>query len=197
MQEEVDTVKQRKNEFFTVPNMLSLFRLALIPVYVILYRKASTPADYAVASAILAVSCLTDMFDGRIARRYNMVTTVGKLLDPLADKMTQFALMICLVEEYPVIWPLIALFVVKESFQLLAGWLTYRKGKMLTCALLSGKISTTVLFVSLIVIVLFHQKMTTPIILWISVVDSVFLLIAFAHYVLTYWKKSSLIQDIA
>lgn len=189
-------MKDWKKEILTIPNLLSLFRLALIPVYVVLYLNAVAPVDYAVAAAVLAVSCLTDMFDGKIARRFNMISTVGKLLDPVADKATQFSLLLCLAIEFPVLWTLMFLFVIKESFQLIAGWIAYRKGKMLKGALMTGKICTTVLFLSLIVMVLFHHRLSPPVVHIITVIDGLFMLIAFGHYALTYYQKTSMIQDI-
>lgn len=189
-------MKDWKKEILTVPNFLSLFRLFLIPVYVVLYLRAKTPAQYAVAATVLAVSCLTDMVDGKIARRYGMVSNVGIVLDPVADKATQLSLLLCLALEFGVLWPLVALFVVKESFQLLAGYLAYRKGKMMKGALLSGKICTTVLFFSLIVMVLLHEKITDTAVCVICIVDSVFMLVSFVHYVIAYTRKTPMIQDI-
>ena len=78
-------IKDWKKEVFTIPNLLSLFRLLLIPVYVVIYLNADSLADYYIAAAILAVSCLTDLVDGKIARHFHMISTLGKFLDPLAD----------------------------------------------------------------------------------------------------------------
>lgn len=184
-----------KKDLFTIPNMLSIFRLALIPVYVVIYLNATDTADYFIAGAILAVSCLTDMIDGQIARRFNMISTIGKFLDPVADKATQFTLTVCLAIRHPILWNLAALMIVKESFQLIAGIIQFRKGKMLTGALITGKISTAVFFISLIVMVLF-PNMDPAIIRWITVVDGIFLLISFGHYIMTYYKKSPMIQNL-
>lgn len=189
-------MKDWKKELFTIPNLLSFFRLALIPVYVIIYLNAHTSADYAIAASILAVSCLTDMIDGKIARHFNMISTFGKLLDPIADKATQFSLLLCLAIEFPVLWSLMILFVIKESFQLIACWIAYCNGKMLKGALMSGKICTTVLFVSLIVMVMFHHQLTPPVIHIITFIDGLFMLIAFIHYAMTYFTNTSMIQDI-
>lgn len=188
-------IKDWKKDVFTIPNMLSLFRLVLIPVYVYIYLNATEMAHYAIAAGILAVSCLTDMIDGKIARHFNMISTVGKILDPVADKMTQFTLMVCLAVRHPVLWLIAGLFFVKESFQLIAGFLTLRKGRMLTGALISGKICTTVLFLSLIVMVLMPD-LKDDIIGLIAVVDGIFMLIAFADYVRTYYKNTPMIQEI-
>jgi cardiolipin synthase len=190
-------IKNWKKDFLTIPNMLSLFRLLLIPVYMVIYLRASQPAHYYIAGGILAVSCLTDMMDGKIARHFNMISTVGKILDPFADKITQFTLILCLAIRYQYLplWIVVGLFVLKESFQLIAGILTIRKGKMLTGALLTGKISTAILFISLIILVLMPNLNKTTICA-IVIVDGIFLLISFADYIRTYYKKTSMIQQL-
>lgn len=188
-------IKDWKKEFFTIPNLLSLFRLVLIPVYVVLYLNAQDATDYFIAAAILAVSCLTDLIDGKIARQFNLVSTVGKILDPVADKATQFALILCLALKYPVLWYLVGLFVVKESFQLIAGGLRLRKGRMLKGALLSGKICTTVLFVSLILMVLL-PNLSNFAVNTIAVIDTFFMLFAFADYALAYFRNDTKFQSI-
>jgi len=188
-------IKNWKKEMFTIPNLLSLFRLVLIPVYVAIYLNAHDSADYFLAAAILAVSCLTDMIDGKIARHFNMISTVGKILDPVADKATQFTLIICLSLKYPVLWYLVALFFVKESFQLIAGGIRLRKGRMLKGALLSGKICTTVLFLSLIIMVLL-PGLDNKYVYGIAVVDTIVMLFAFGDYILAYFKNDSKFQSI-
>jgi len=188
-------IRDWKKDLFTIPNFLSLFRLVLIPVYVVIYLNAVEFADYAVAAGILAVSCLTDLIDGKIARHFNMISTVGKFLDPVADKATQFTLMVCLAIRHPVIWTLAVIMFIKESFQLIAGIVQFRKGNMLTGALITGKICTTVLFISLILLVLM-PGLKQEIIHIITVVDAVVMLISFAHYALTYYKKTPMIQAI-
>ncbi len=177
-----------KKEVFTIPNLLSLFRLILIPLYVYIYLNAQSATDYYISAGILAVSCLTDMIDGKIARRFNMITNLGKVLDPLADKVTQFTLVVCLAVKHPVLWIMAGLLIVKELFQLIAGALLLRKGLILRGAQYSGKISTTVLFVSLIVLVMLPMISETAV-LWITVVDCIFLMVAFIDYFLVYVRK--------
>ena len=187
--------KDWKRELLTIPNLLSLFRLVLVPVYVVIYLNAENAADYYLAASILAVSCLTDLIDGKIARHFNMISNVGKILDPFADKVTQFTMVVCLAVKNPVLWILIALFVVKESFQLIAGFLIVRKGKILSGALLEGKISTTVLFITLVFMVLIPE-MPYPWVVAITVLDSLCLLISFIGYLRVYITKSSMIQEL-
>lgn len=183
-------VRDWKKEILTIPNLLSLFRLVLIPVYVVIYLNARDSADFYLAAGILAVSCLTDLIDGKIARHFNMISTLGKILDPLADKATQFALIICLAMRYPILLFLVALFVIKESFQLIAGCVNLRKGKMLKGALISGKICTTVLFLSLILMVMLPE-LGEPAVRIITYVDAVFMIVSFTEYVITYIRREN------
>ena len=188
-------IKDWKKDLFTIPNMLSIFRLLLIPVYIVIYLNADDNVDYYIAGGILAVSCLTDMIDGQIARHFNMISNIGKILDPFADKITQFSLIVCLVVEYPVLIPLMVLFIIKELFQLIAGFLTVRKGKMLTGALITGKISTAVLFISLTALVMFPQIDILYVDI-ITIVDGALLLASFIHYAITYFTHGAMIQDL-
>lgn len=188
-------IKDWKKEIWTIPNLLSLFRLILIPVYVVIYLNAREISDYYLAAGILAVSCLTDLIDGKIARHFNMISTVGKILDPLADKATQLTLILCLAMKYPVLWYLVTIFVIKESFQLIAGGINLRKGKMLKGALITGKICTTVLFVSLIVMVMI-PGLDTGIINAITIIDILFMLASFIDYLYTYCKKANRFQPL-
>ena len=182
-------IQNWKKQIFTVPNILSLFRLLLIPVYIHIYVNAQTTADYHLAAAILAVSCLTDAVDGQIARRFNMITVVGKVLDPLADKITQFTLIICLAMRHPVMWSIIGLFVAKELFQFTAGYIIVRHGRILKGAQISGKICTTVLFTSLTLLVLMPDIHPNWVV-GITITDGLFLLIAFVDYIFVYIRKS-------
>ena len=188
-------IKDWKKEILTIPNLLSFFRLILIPVYMVIYLNAQEGKDYLLAGSILAGSCLTDMVDGKIARAFNMITTFGKFLDPLADKLTQFALLLCLAIRYPVLWAVFSLFVLKELFQLFAGIITAKHGYILKGALISGKICTTVLFVSLVAMVIFPEIKSSTINL-IAMADGVFLMIAFADYLLTYLGKKNRFQPL-
>lgn len=188
-------IKNWKKEIFTIPNFLSLFRFCLIPVYLYVYLHATSAKAYIIAGTILAVSCLTDMIDGKIARHFHMISTVGKVLDPLADKATQFAMTLCLSLNHPVLQPVLLLFIVKELFQLIAGILALRKGQMLPGALFAGKLCTTVLFVSMILMVLFPE-LPSAIINGMAILDAGFLAISFVSYVLAYYGKNKKVENI-
>ncbi len=188
-------IRNWKKDICTVPNLLSLFRLLLIPVYIYIYLNASVPEHYLLAAAILAVSCLTDLVDGKIARKFNMISTLGKFLDPLADKATQLSLILCLAMRHPALWALMVLFVIKEGFQLIAMIITLRRGKALDGALMSGKICTTVLFVTLIIMVLL-PGLSTAAANTMTGICFVFMVIAFVDYIRAYYGKDKKIYDL-
>ena len=188
-------IKNWKKEIWSIPNMLSMFRLLLIPAYIFIYLNAEQKSDYFLAAGILAVSCLTDLVDGKVARQFNMVTTLGKLLDPLADKVTQLTLILCLAIRHHFLWYLVAVFLVKESFQLIAGGINWHKGKILKGALMSGKICTAVLFISLIILVMLPDIETSAANAIITI-DILFMLISFTNYLFTYFNPKHHFQSL-
>lgn len=188
-------IQNWKKEIFTIPNMLSLFRLALIPVYVSIYMNATTPQEYYLAGAILAVSCLTDLLDGKIARHFHMISRIGIILDPVADKLTQFTLTLCLSAKYPVLRFVLVLFVIKEGFQGIVGLVHLRRGKMLPGALMAGKVCTAILFLSLVTLVMIpdmNQRLVTA----IAVIDTASLFYSFVCYIFAYYGKNVKTQDL-
>lgn len=182
-----------KKEVFTIPNLLSLLRLAMIPVCVLLYRGADSSRDYLLAGGILACSCATDLLDGFIARRFHMISGLGKVLDPLADKATQFALTVCLCSRYPVLVSVLVLLIVKESFQIIAGLIHLRRGAMLPGALLAGKVSTAVLFISLILLVALPEVSEVTV-RHITLINMLFLTLSFWGYLHAYFGNSGILK---
>lgn len=146
-----------KKEIFSIPNLMGYFRILLIPVFCYLYLTAENEHEYFLAALVVLISSLTDLFDGKIARRFHMVTELGKALDPIADKLTHAALAICLATRYPLMWVLIALLAVKEGYMGIMGLIFLRKGKMLNGAMWFGKVCTAILFAGLFVLFLFPE----------------------------------------
>lgn len=140
----------QKKDILTIPNLLSLFRLLLIPAIVLLYAKEY---HYASVSLIL-LSAITDIVDGWIARHFNMISDFGKFLDPVADKLTQIALLSCLLIRYPWTILLIGLLVIKDLFQLIYGIIVLKKTDMMNSAKWFGKLNTVVLYTSMILLFL-------------------------------------------
>lgn len=188
-------IKNWKKEILTIPNLLSIVRLLMIPVYVSLYLHAKTPRNFIAPGIVLAVSCLTDALDGYIARRFHMVSLLGKVLDPLADKATQLALVLCLGLKYPVMKWMLALLLLKEGFQIVACIVNFRRGKMLLGALPAGKLCTAVLFTSLIALVVF-PGLDDRLVMAMVAADCIFLTISFLSYVLAYHGRHPRTRDV-
>lgn len=142
----------RRENILTVPNLLSLFRILLIPLIIWLY---CTQQQYVLTVIIIAISGVTDILDGKIARKFHMVSDVGKVLDPIADKLTQAALVICLITRYREMWALLALFMVKECLMLIWGYLTLKRTDTINSAKWYGKLSTFVLYTVMMILIFF------------------------------------------
>ena len=144
-----------RKEIFSIPNIMSYLRIILIPVFMVLYLRADSTSDYLIAAAVMGVSALTDLFDGKIARRFNMITELGKILDPVADKLTHAAIAIALSFRYPLMRTLIAVFIIKELFMGTMGLIMMTKGKRMNGAQWYGKLCTAVLFAVLFILLLY------------------------------------------
>ena len=185
-----------KKEILTVPNLLSLIRLILIPVYVVIYLNG----EYLLAGCIIAASCMTDAADGFIARHFNMISHVGKLLDPIADKLTQFALILCLTITYPAMLKALILLVVKEVVQGICFLIVIRKGKALNGALILGKVCTAFLFTTLVIMVVYpafcDPSGLNRFVDIVSVIDCVLLVAALVQYLFAFFGKHTELINI-
>ncbi len=130
-----------KEEFFTIPNLLSVFRILLIPVIVYLY---CVKEDNLWTTILVAFSSLTDIVDGYIARKYNMITDFGKFIDPVADKATQIVVFICLATRHPAMWIPAIVLLVKEISSLILRVIVYKETDLVDGAKWHGKASTTI-----------------------------------------------------
>ena len=146
-----ENVKDLFDNWNTIPNWLCFLRIALIPVFATLFIKGS----YIPAFILMIVAALTDLLDGKIARKFNMVSNLGKILDPIADKLSQIAIVVILIVKY---WDgylkyILFLFIVKELLMVLGGALLMAKGMRPVAAEMWGKVATTVFYVFMIIII--------------------------------------------
>lgn len=177
--------KFTKKDLITIPNILCYIRFLLIPLFAILYIKANSPREYIRAAFVVLLSGATDFLDGFIARKFDMVTELGKLIDPLADKLTQAALIFVLVVKIKWMFLLLILFVIMQLFLLTAGLLMLKKGKKLNGAKWFGKISTTVFYAVMLVFVAV-PGLSMPAANLLLLVCGTFLLLSFLMYVREY-----------
>ena len=140
--------EKHKHKIVTIPNILSLFRLLLIPVIMWVYILKEDPV---LTTVILALSGITDIVDGIIARKCHMVSDFGKAFDPVADKLTQIAMLFCLVSRFK--WMLLPLcvMVVKEVTAGILGLLVIRKTGNVYGAVWHGKATTVSLYSMMII----------------------------------------------
>lgn len=140
----------KRESIWNVPNMLTMLRMALIVVFVWLY---ATGYRYW-AMAVFIIASLTDILDGYIARKHQLVTSFGKLMDPLADKLMVITALICLTADGLVpLWLLIVV-ICKELFMVLGGYFLLKHGVVVQAQPI-GKVATVV-FVIAIVATLLH-----------------------------------------
>ncbi len=143
-----------KEQVLTIPNLLSLLRLLMIPVFASLYLKSK---DYYAAAAVIVLSGVTDVADGIIARKCGMVSDLGKILDPAADKLTQAAVMICLSSRHRLLVALIVVFVLREISLVFFGYRTLKRLDSVNSSQWHGKLSTAALHLVFLVLILFPQ----------------------------------------
>ena len=144
----------RLTKIFTIPNILSVFRLVLAFAFWYQYTHAITPSGYMFAGIILIVSGITDFLDGRIARRFNMVSELGKILDPIADKVTQGMIMLCLIKKFPFAITEVSLFAIKQLYLSVAGIYIIKKSGKNLGARWFGKVNTALLYAVSILLIL-------------------------------------------
>lgn len=137
------TENKYRDRIITIPNILSFFRLCLIPVIVWLYVVQGEPFWTAV---VLTLSGITDIADGILARRCGMVSNFGKALDPIADKLTQITVLLCLVTRFPGMLLPLVLLTVKELLGMTLGLLIIRRTGTVHGAVWHGKLATVVLY---------------------------------------------------
>lgn len=143
-----------RQDVLTIPNILSFFRLALIPVIVWLYIGEE---NYLWTILLVVLSGVTDVIDGFIARTFHMVSDLGKALDPVADKLTQFALLICLVTRFPLMSLPLLVLVGKELAAAIMGLMTIKRTGVVTSAVWHGKLTTVLLYGTILVHLIWYH----------------------------------------
>ncbi len=143
-----------KKQVWSIPNIMCYVRILLLPVFAVLFCLKHDIW----AAVVVLLSAATDVFDGIIARKFHMETELGKILDPLADKLTQAVVSGCLLFRYPVMWVLFIVILLKESFQGIGGLILYRKMKSMRSSEWFGKLSTATFYGVMAYLVLFAPE---------------------------------------
>ncbi len=181
--------KKIGDEFFTIPNMLSILRILLIPVIIYFYVVKK---DYNTTTFVVLFSVLTDIVDGFIARRFNMITDFGKFLDPVADKATQLTVFICLITKFKLMIIPFVVLALKELSSLVIRFVVYKRTEVVDGAKWHGKL-TTGLVIATIVLHLLWNDIPGAVSLGVICFCTAFMVLSFVLYTvdcLKYLKKN-------
>lgn len=146
-------------KIFTIPNILSVARILLIPAFLWLYIEKE---NYLLATLLILISGLSDVIDGYIARTFNQISKVGKVLDPAADKLTQAAILIALMFRFDYMLIVFIILAVKESIMLVLGTILYKHTKLLIGSNWHGKLSAIIIYFMLLTHLIWGIKATIP-----------------------------------
>ena len=181
--------KLTKDQVLTIPNILSFFRITLIPVIIWVYCGLEMPL---LALAFILLSGLTDIIDGYIARKYNMITDFGKSIDPIADKMTQIAVLICLVTRFKLMLLPLCIMAVKETVLLLARLWLFKKTAKIYGAVWHGKLNTTLLYLMIYTHIIWFNinNIVSTVLIYISAGFMMFSFVAYFVETIIYYLRS-------
>lgn len=173
------------DRIFTLPNMLSFLRLLLIPLIVYFFETD----QYWWAFGLLLFSGATDVIDGWIARTFHLVSDFGKAIDPIADKLTQVAVLFCLLREY---WWVLAALLFKELFIGVLSLIALRKTHSVYSAGWYGKLCTVVIYLSMFALILWRpiagSAPSPTFVLIDSIVIVAAILLAFVKYLIYFLR---------
>lgn len=173
-----------------IPNILTIFRMFLIPVYILAFALDGDSKN--LAAIIFIAASATDVLDGYIARKYNMSTKTGQLLDPLADKLMQLTVVISLlIAKILPVW-FVVILAVKESLLIAGGIFLYSK-KTFVKSNIFGKLNTIILFLAMVIMLFAHtNQLTTTIVLAVSTASNI---AAIGSYLYIYFIRQKKYKD--
>ncbi|MBR2916354.1 MAG: CDP-alcohol phosphatidyltransferase family protein [Clostridia bacterium] len=177
-----------------IPNIITTFRLFLVPIFAYLMLIADNLWG---ACIVLVVSALSDIVDGIIARKCNMITDTGKVYDPLVDKLMQITVLFALsVRGFVPVW-CISIIIAKELVMILAGLVLYIK-KIIVQASWYGKMATVIFYVVMLLLVIFKDMpySISLILLHILVGSGLFSAIAYGGQLISYKKEVDQIGEV-
>lgn len=177
----------KKKDLFTIPNILTYIRLALIPVIVFVYLNAKSTKDFYTATFIFALCAFTDSLDGYIARHYNQITDIGKIMDPVADKAMQAAIFLCLLSRIEGILPIFIMFAIKEIAMGIACLYLLKTGRKISGAKWYGKICTVVLDAVMVILFAFPSLDLSFVHVLLGIC-MVFMIFSFVMYAIEYLR---------
>ena len=184
--------KARKEDLFKIPNILCYIRILIVPLFIYMFLQKW----YWQSAVVVIVAAATDVVDGWIARKFNMVSDWGKFIDPVADKLMQFAMLAVLLIKVPWVLLLVIAFVLKEVILLIVGLYIYHKGRNLDGAMWCGKLCTVVFDTSMLTLIALPEKWITDTLASILICAVfAFMLLSFIVYLNAYVQLYHKMKD--
>lgn len=177
-------LKRFRGEWFSIPNLFSYFRLLLIPAFIWAYCAKE---QYRLAALLLIISSASDVADGFIARRFDMVTNLGKILDPVADKLTQLTTAVCLASRYHEILFMLCLMAAKEIYLAITGCLVIHKTDTVNGAAWHGKLNSALYFLIMLTLLLVPD-IPQPVVRILVLIGSASMIMSMVLYTTRYMR---------
>jgi len=176
-----------KKDLFTIPNIMTYFRILCVPVFCVVYCNAQTLSGHIWSIVIILLAAATDVFDGMVARKTGQITDLGKILDPIADKGMQFAMIFCVIIKYRLVIILLIIYGAKELISLAFSSYLLAHGKHIEGARWHGKLCTVVLYIVMLAFIVLPE-VKDPWYMIMICIAAFFMLLAFVLYMAAYIK---------
>ena len=195
---DVDMSNETKNEviskdLMTIPNAISFIRILLITPFVAFFIERM----YVAAAITVGISGLSDLFDGMIARKFHQESELGKVLDPLADKLTLIAVGICLIFIEPYVLPLMIIMVAKDILMIIGGTIVINQGVIPPKSSWYGKVSTFMFYISvgMVVLMAIFGYVNKPLSMTVLGVTAGMMIFSLVNYAIIFFKIQKQVKD--
>ena len=172
-----------------IPNVLSIIRIGLVGVFVYVFFN-NYPNNLVWALVVFLTAGLTDVIDGFLARKFNWITNLGKILDPLADKLMQCTVLVCMLTKKLIpVW-LVVPFILKEFLMLLGGLLVIKKRRVIVVSNIFGKMTVVFFYAAVVFCIAAREFLEqNPVVLYsVCLLILIAAISAFVNYITTYFK---------
>lgn len=180
-------------DLMTIPNAISFIRILLITPFVAFFIQRM----YVAAAITVGISGLSDLFDGWIARKFHQESELGKVLDPLADKLTLIAVGVCLIFIEPYVLPLMIIMVLKDVLMIIGGTIVINQGVIPPKSSWYGKLSTFMFYisVSMVVLMAIFGYVNKPLSLTVLGITAAMMIFSLVNYAIIFFKIQKQVKN--
>ncbi len=180
-------------DLMTIPNAISFIRILLITPFVAFFIQRM----YVAAAITVGISGLSDLFDGWIARKFHQESELGKVLDPLADKLTLIAVGVCLIFIEPYVLPLMIIMVLKDVLMIIGGTIVINQGVIPPKSSWYGKLSTFMFYISvgMVVLMAIFGYVNKPLSLTVLGITAAMMIFSLVNYAIIFFKIQKQVKN--